>query len=119
MPLATSLYRRDEPVRHINIDPDWLDFGPEDPLESERWINACIACGSEPALAFVDLRWQVQCPCGIAGSPAQLAAIVLLRRAEAHDALRSHGVLVLDVTCAQLPAALVEKYLSVKRDGLL
>ncbi|WP_240318531.1 DUF58 domain-containing protein [Lysobacter sp. TY2-98] len=50
-----------------------------------------------------------------AGATAQYLA----RRAEAHDALRSHGVLVLDVTCAQLPAALVEKYLSVKRDGLL
>ncbi|GAB1595149.1 DUF58 domain-containing protein [Lysobacter claricitrinus] len=50
-----------------------------------------------------------------AGATAQYLA----RRTEAHDALRSHGVLVLDVTCEQLPAALVEKYLAVKRDGLL
>ena len=50
-----------------------------------------------------------------AGATAQYLA----RRNEAHDALRSHGVMVLDVTCAQLPAALVEKYLDVKRDGLL
>lgn len=50
-----------------------------------------------------------------AGATAQYLA----RRTQAHDALRSHGVLVLDVTCAELPAALVEKYLSVKRDGLL
>ncbi len=40
-------------------------------------------------------------------------------RERAHRALRSQGVMVLDVTCAQLPAALVERYLAVKRDGLL
>jgi uncharacterized protein (DUF58 family) len=43
----------------------------------------------------------------------------LAQRAAAHEALRSHGVTVLDVTCEQLPAALVEKYLAIKRDGLL
>ena len=31
----------------------------------------------------------------------------------------SWGVTVLDVTCAQLPAALVERYLAIKREGLL
>ena len=36
-----------------------------------------------------------------------------------HDALRSHRVGVLDVTCEQLPGALVERYLAIKRDGLL
>jgi uncharacterized protein (DUF58 family) len=40
-------------------------------------------------------------------------------RNRAHQALRSQGVMVLDVTCGQLPAALVERYLSVKREGLL
>jgi uncharacterized protein (DUF58 family) len=40
-------------------------------------------------------------------------------RDAAHKALRSRGVTVLDVTCAQLPAALVETYLSVKRAGRL
>ncbi len=43
----------------------------------------------------------------------------LEQRAAAHDALRRHHVMVLDVTCADLPAALVERYLAVKRDGLL
>lgn len=43
----------------------------------------------------------------------------LAQRGAAHEALRSHGVAVLDVTCAELPAALVQKYLSIKRDGLL
>lgn len=50
-----------------------------------------------------------------AGATAQYLA----RRTQAHEALRSHGVLVLDVTCAELPAALVQKYLSIKRDGML
>ena len=41
------------------------------------------------------------------------------QRAAAHDALRSHRVMVLDVTSDELPAALVERYLAVKRDGVL
>ena len=41
------------------------------------------------------------------------------QRAAAHEALRGHGVMVLDVTTAQLPGALVERYLAVKREGLL
>ena len=35
------------------------------------------------------------------------------------DLLRSRRVMVLDVTSEELPAALVERYLAVKRDGLL
>jgi len=50
---------------------------------------------------------------------ASATAEYLARRNAAHDALRSHGVMVLDVACSQLAAALVEKYLAVKRDGLL
>jgi len=41
------------------------------------------------------------------------------QRSAAHDLLRSHRVMVLDVTSEELPAALVERYLAVKRDGLL
>jgi uncharacterized protein (DUF58 family) len=50
---------------------------------------------------------------------AGAAARYLAQRAAVHDALRNHHVMVLDVTCEQLPAALVERYLAVKRDGLL
>jgi uncharacterized protein (DUF58 family) len=50
---------------------------------------------------------------------AGATAEYLAKRNAAHDALRSHGVMVLDVACAQLAAALVEKYLAIKRDGLL
>ena len=41
------------------------------------------------------------------------------QRTAAHEALRSHRVMVLDVASEELPAALVERYLAVKRDGLL
>jgi len=40
-------------------------------------------------------------------------------RDRAHVALRARGCQVLDVTCAELPAALVEHYLAVKRAALL
>lgn len=50
---------------------------------------------------------------------AAAAARYLARRAAVHDALRRHHVVVLDVTCEQLPAALVERYLAIKRDGML
>lgn len=40
-------------------------------------------------------------------------------RRRAHEALRAQGVTVLDVSCAQLPAALVGHYLAIKRAGLL
>ena len=52
---------------------------------------------------------------------AQAGAIAryLQQRSDAHEALRSHKVMVLDVTADALPGALVERYLAVKRDGLL
>lgn len=43
----------------------------------------------------------------------------IAERNAAHDALRSHGVMVLDVTTDKLAGALVENYLAIKRDGLL
>lgn len=50
---------------------------------------------------------------------AGATARYLQQRTAAHDALRSHRVMVLDVTSEQLPAALVERYLAIKRGGLL
>jgi uncharacterized protein (DUF58 family) len=41
------------------------------------------------------------------------------QREAAHQALRTQRVMTLDVTAQELPAALVERYLAVKRDGLL
>jgi uncharacterized protein (DUF58 family) len=50
---------------------------------------------------------------------AAAAARYIAQRASAHDILRNHRVIVLDVTCEELPAKLVEQYLSIKRSGLL
>ena len=47
------------------------------------------------------------------------AARYLDDRQAAHEALRRHHVTVLDVTSAELPAALVQHYLAIKRAGLL
>lgn len=50
---------------------------------------------------------------------AAAVARYLEQRTAAHESLRSHRVMVLDVASEQLPAALVDRYLSVKRAGLL
>ena len=50
---------------------------------------------------------------------AGATALYLQQRAQAHDALRAEKVMVLDVTADALPAALVDRYLAVKREGLL
>ena len=54
-----------------------------------------------------------------AGRARTAAARYLAERAAAHEVLRNHRVMVLDVTCEELPKALVERYLAIKRDGLL
>jgi len=46
-------------------------------------------------------------------------ALYLGDRRRAHEALRAHGASVLDVDSDTLPAALVERYLAIKREGLL
>lgn len=46
-------------------------------------------------------------------------ALYLDDRRRAHEALRAHGASVLDVDSDTLPAALVERYLAIKREGLL
>jgi len=50
---------------------------------------------------------------------AGASARYLAQRHAAHDRLRQHHVSVLDVTAEQLPGALVEHYLAVKRAGVL
>jgi len=50
---------------------------------------------------------------------AGATARYLAQRRAAHDILRQHHVSVLDVTAEQLPGALVEHYLTIKRAGVL
>ncbi len=49
---------------------------------------------------------------------ASMAHYISLRT-RAHQTLKAQGVHVLDVNCRELPSALVEHYLAVKRSGLL
>lgn len=58
---------------HFDIDPMWLDFGPDDPLEAEQWINACARCGATPQLRFESTAHVVRCGCGALGTPGRLA----------------------------------------------
>jgi len=50
---------------------------------------------------------------------AGATARYLAQRSAAHDRLRQHHVSVLDITAEELPGALVEHYLAVKRAGAL
>ncbi|MBD8696090.1 DUF58 domain-containing protein [Stenotrophomonas sp. CFBP 13718] len=82
----------------------------------QRRHLVCVASLREQVLDHA-LQGPVQTDADAAQAGA--AALYLEQRAQAHDALRGHGVMVLDVTADALPGALVERYLSVKRDGLL
>jgi uncharacterized protein (DUF58 family) len=94
------------------------DFG--DLLAAVRLLQkkhlVCVASLREKVLD-AQLAQPVDTLTGAIGAGA--LARYLEERERAHKALRSQGVMVLDVTCAQLPAALVERYLAVKREGLL
>ena len=87
---AVRLLQKKHLVCVASLREKVLDTALEQPADT---LNAAIAAGS--------------------------LARYLDERERAHRALRSQGVMVLDVTCAQLPAALVERYLAVKREGLL
>ncbi|GGZ67719.1 hypothetical protein GCM10008101_22480 [Lysobacter xinjiangensis] len=117
---ATDLALRQRRRSLVMLVTNLRDEDMDDVLAAAQLLRrrhvVCVASLREAALDRAIAAEVTDLPGALtAGATAQYLA----RRAEAHDALRSHGVLVLDVTCAQLPAALVEKYLAVKRDGLL
>lgn len=110
------------PERVLDIDPDWLDFGPDDPLDAERWINPCAHCGGEPALAFVELRWQVRCDCGACGTAAHLAAVAAinwnkspLSRHPHYRDLPFFGLDGLDVAQARAKLVVLRDYLEEQK----
>lgn len=76
----------------------------------------CVASLRESALDAALAREVDDLPGALT---AAATAQYLESRGAAHEALRSHGVRVLDVTCDALPAALVDTYLAVKRSGSL
>ncbi|WP_141696057.1 DUF58 domain-containing protein, partial [Xanthomonas translucens] len=117
---ATDLSLRQRRRSLVMLVSNVRDEDIEDLLAAVRLLQrrhlVCVASLRERALDQAlaqdvqDLQQAVQ-----AGAVARY----LQQRGDAHDALRSHGVMVLDVTGEELPGALVERYLAVKRDGLL
>ncbi|MGO1002243.1 DUF58 domain-containing protein [Lysobacter sp. CA196] len=117
---ATELSLRQRRRSLVMLVTNLRDEDMDDLLAAVRMLRGrhlvCVASLREGSLdqalaeEVADLSGAIR-----AGATAQY----LEHRVAAHEALRNHGVMVLDVSCDQLAASLVEKYLAVKRDGLL
>ena len=117
---ATELSLRQRRRALVMLVTNLRDEDMDDLLAAVQMLRkrhlVCVASLREEALDATLAQEVHDLPTAIrAGATAEYLA----RRNAAHDALRSHGVMVLDVACAQLAASLVEKYLAIKRDGLL
>ncbi|GAB3346326.1 DUF58 domain-containing protein [Lysobacter tyrosinilyticus] len=117
---ATELSLRQRRRALVMLVTNLRDEDMDDLLAAVQMLRkrhlVCVASLREAALDETLAQDVHDLPSAIrAGATAEYLA----KRNAAHDALRSHGVMVLDVACEQLAAALVEKYLAVKRDGLL
>jgi uncharacterized protein (DUF58 family) len=117
---ATELSQRHRRRSLVMLVTNLRDEDSDDLLAAVRMLqqrhHVVVASLREEALDAVldedvrDLRGAIR---------ASAAAGYIAQRSAVHDALRSHRVGVLDVTCEQLPGALVERYLAIKRDGVL
>ena len=117
---ATELTLRQRRRALVMLVTNLRDEDMEDLLPAVKMLRrrhlVCVASLRENALDAALAQDVHDLPGAVrAGATAQYIA----QRNAAHDALRGHGVMVLDVSCDQLAGALVEKYLSVKRDGML
>jgi uncharacterized protein (DUF58 family) len=117
---ATELFLRQHRRALVMLVTNLRDEDMDDVLAAVHILRkrhlVCVASLRESALDSALAEPVEDLPAAIrAGGIAQY----LEQRRAAHEALRSHGVMVLDVTCEQLAGSLVERYLSVKRDGLL
>ncbi|WP_343064181.1 DUF58 domain-containing protein [Marilutibacter penaei] len=117
---ATELSVRQRRRSLVMLVTNLRDEDMDDVLAAVQLLRkrhlVCVASLREKALDDALAREVEDLPGALrAGATAQY----LQQRSAAHEALRHHGVLVLDVTCDQLAASLVERYLAVKRDGLL
>ena len=117
---ATQLMQRQRRRALVMLVTNVRDEDIEDLSTAVRLLQrqhmVCVASLREQALDHA-LQQPVESLQQAIGAGA--LARYLEERNRAHQSLRSEGVMVLDVTCAQLPAALVERYLAVKRGGLL
>jgi len=51
---------------------EWMDYGPHDPLQCDRWINACVACGNVPTPRATGTLVVVRCACGAEAAGAHM-----------------------------------------------
>jgi uncharacterized protein (DUF58 family) len=117
---ATELSLRQRKRSLVMLVTNVRDEDIEDLLAAVRLLQkrhlVCVASLRERALDQAMTDEVHDLPGAIrAGAVARYVE----QRTAAHEALRSHRVMVLDVASEELPAALVERYLAVKRDGLL
>ncbi|MCR6687702.1 DUF58 domain-containing protein [Pseudoxanthomonas sp.] len=118
--MAEELALRQRRRSLVMIASNVRDEDSDDLLAAVRLLQrrhlVCVASLRERVLDEALAREVEDLPGAIrAGAVARY----LDQRAGAHDALRRQRVMTLDVAAADLPAALVERYLAVKRDGLL
>lgn len=118
--LAGELARRQPRRALVMLATNVRDEDSEELLAAVRLLQrrhlVCVASLREQVL---DASLQAEVANLDDAIDAGAVAHYLQQRAAAHDALRRHGVMTLDVAPVDLPAALVERYLAVKRDGLL
>lgn len=117
---ATELSLRQRRRALLMLVTNLRDEDIEDVLAAVRMLQKrhLVVVASLRERALDDVLEQ-DVPDVAAAVRAGATARYLAQRAAAHDALRRHRVQVLDVTAEQLPAALVERYLAIKREGLL
>jgi len=118
--MAEELTRHQRRRALVMLVTNVRDEDSDDLLVAVRLLQrrhlVCVASLREQALDQALAR-EVTDLHGAIGAGA--AARYLAERAQAHDALRRQRVMTLDVAATDLPSALVERYLAVKRDGLL
>ncbi|KAF1685691.1 DUF58 domain-containing protein [Pseudoxanthomonas broegbernensis] len=118
--MAEELSLRQRRRALVMLATNVRDEDADDLLAAVRLLQrrhlVCVASLRERELDEALAREVDDLPGAIA---AGATARYLAQRAQAHDALRRQRVMTLDVAAAELPAALVERYLAVKRDGLL
>lgn len=112
----------DAPFTDVAIDAEWLDFGADDPLDADRWINACLHCRQVPTLAFNGKGYQVCCVCGAEGAPSGVAAIAAVNwnksPRSAHPSYRDlpfFGLATLSPASAHSKLATIRAYLEEQK----
>ncbi len=96
-------------------DEDVSELAPSIKLLRQRHL-VVFASLRETALDHLNAQPVRDFPAALTLSAAQL---YLQARQQAHDALRQPGVHLLDITPDQLPVALINLYLTIKRSGQL